>query len=149
MTDSSKRRPSASSPEVRKRMQSTGRRDTPSELEIRTQLANMGLSFVVDYPPIRGARRRADVVFIEARVAVYMDGCFWHGCPEHGTWPKRNAEWWREKIERNRLRDADTNRMLAEAGWGVVRIWEHECVDDAVRRILQELDHRQDHAGLV
>jgi DNA mismatch endonuclease (patch repair protein) len=89
------------------------------------------------------ARRRADVIFPRVGVAVFVDGCFWHGCPEHASWPKANADWWREKIEANRARDRDTDRRLAEAGWTVVRVWEHEDpttaadrVESAVRRKL-------------
>jgi DNA mismatch endonuclease (patch repair protein) len=73
-----------------------------------------------------GVRREADVVFPRARVAVFVDGCFWHGCPDHASWPKANADWWREKIEANRRRDADTDERLREDGWAVVRMWTHE-----------------------
>jgi DNA mismatch endonuclease (patch repair protein) len=76
------------------------------------------------------------VVFPRGRVAVYVDGCFWHGCPIHGTRPKNNAEWWREKIEANRARDRDTDRRLREAGWLPVRVWEHESADVAADRIV-------------
>jgi DNA mismatch endonuclease (patch repair protein) len=80
----------------------------------------------VDRAPIPGSPRRADIVFSRERVAVYVDGCFWHGCPEHGTRSKSNVAWWEEKLARVRARDADTDRRLAEAGWLVVRVWEHE-----------------------
>ena len=130
------RRPSASSPEVRRRMQATKRRDTPPELEIRSRLTALGLSFLIDHSPIPGTRRRADIVFPDARVAVYVDGCFWHGCPLHGTWPKANAAWWHEKIERNRQRDADTTRLLQANDWTPVRIWEHESPDAATEMVL-------------
>lgn len=70
------------------------------------------------------------------RLAVFVDGCFWHGCPVHATWPKTNAEFWRAKIEKNRVRDRDTNRRLREEGWTVVRVWEHEDVDEAADRII-------------
>jgi len=86
----------------------------------------MGLRFRVDSPPLDGNRRRADIVFRRERVAVFVDGCFWHSCPEHGTRPKENAAWWAEKLEQNRRRDADTTRTLREAGWTVLRFWEHE-----------------------
>jgi DNA mismatch endonuclease (patch repair protein) len=71
-------------------------------------------------------RRRADIVFAKKRVVVFVDGCFWHGCPEHGTWPKENRQWWREKIEANVARDRDTDTRLRASGWTVVRVWEHE-----------------------
>jgi DNA mismatch endonuclease (patch repair protein) len=82
-------------------------------------------------------RRRADLVFPSARVAVFVDGCFWHGCPEHATWPKQNAGWWRDKIEANRRRDRDTDARLREVGWQPVRVWEHEPVEEAARRIIE------------
>jgi DNA mismatch endonuclease, patch repair protein len=107
-------------------MLATRRRDTPAEVELRSALHRMGLRFRVDWPPLKGSRRRADIVFTRARVAVFVDGCFWHGCPQHGTQPKENAEWWAEKLEQNRCRDADTTRALSEAGWTVLRFWEHE-----------------------
>jgi len=68
-------------------------------------------------------------------VAVYVDGCFWHGCPDHGTWPKSNEQFWREKIEVNIRRDIDTNARLGEAGWAVLRVWEHEAADEAARAV--------------
>jgi DNA mismatch endonuclease (patch repair protein) len=98
------------------------------------------LRFRVDCRPLPSLRRSTDIVFGRARVAVFVDGCFWHGCPEHGTWPKANADSWRSKIEANRARDADTNRLVSDAGWIVVRIWEHEDVDDAARRVLDAVN---------
>ena len=118
-------RPSASSESVRRRMQETLRRDTPGELALRSAAHRLGLRFRVDWR-LPGLRRRADLAFVRARVAVFVDGCFWHGCPEHGTWPKTNAEWWRTKIEGNRRRDAETDRALRAAGWTVVRVWAHQ-----------------------
>ncbi len=114
-------------------MRSTPRRDTPCELALRSALHRMGLRFRVDRP-VPGTRRRPDLTFVSARVAVFVDGCFWHGCPKHATWPKANASWWRAKIERNRCRDADTTRLLRAAGWMVVRVWEHENVAAAAAR---------------
>lgn len=116
-------------------MENTGQRDTPAEMEIRRRLHRMGLRYRVDFPVLKGLRRRADVVFTKARVAVFVDGCFWHGCPEHGSWPKSNAEFWRNKIETNRRRDQDTNECLKKAGWRVIRVWEHEDPDEAAERI--------------
>jgi DNA mismatch endonuclease (patch repair protein) len=82
-----------------------------------------------------------DVAFAGERVAVFVDGCFWHGCPEHGVRPSRNAEWWRWKVARNQARDRDTDRLLAEAGWTVVRVWEHEDVVAAADRVEQAVRH--------
>ena len=106
-------------------MQSTKRRDTPGELALRTELRKRGLRYRVDYP-LAGTRRRADVAFPGARLAVFVDGCFWHGCPLHGTWPKANADWWRAKIEANVLRDRATDSTLVANGWRVLRFWEHD-----------------------
>jgi DNA mismatch endonuclease (patch repair protein) len=94
----------------------------------------------VDRAPLREhARRRADVVFPRARVAVFVDGCFWHGCPEHASWPKANAAWWRAKIEANRRRDSATDEALLHAGWRVVRVWAHEDPETAADRIAHVL----------
>jgi len=124
--------PSASSTAVRQRMRSTGRRDTQVERSIRSLLHRSGLRFRIDVSPLPGHRSRADIVFPRSRVAVYVDGCFWHGCPVHGTWPKTNATWWRAKIEANRRRDDAITADLMSSGWAVVRIWEHEDPATAV-----------------
>ena len=116
-------------------MEATKRRDTAAEMALRSALHRRGLRFRVDQAPIRGVRRRADIVFRKARVAVYVDGCFWHCCPIHGTWPKANAEWWREKLETNKARDADTDRKLRDVGWIPVRVWEHEAPQEVAERI--------------
>lgn len=120
---------------VARRMATTGQRDTAAELAVRSELHARGLRYRVDIPPLRGIRRRADVVFTRAHVAVFIDGCFWHGCPEHATWPRHNAEFWRTKIEINRRRDLDTNLRLSEAGWGVIRAWEHETPSEVADRV--------------
>lgn len=79
----------------------------------------------------RGVALLPDLVFPGPQVAVFVDGCFWHGCPDHASWPKANAEWWRSKIDGNCRRDAEASRALAEAGWLVLRFWEHEPVEVA------------------
>ena len=116
-------------------MQLQASRDTQIELAIRSELHRRGLRFRVHMRPIESLRREADIVFTGRRVAVFVDGCFWHGCPLHGTKPKSNAAFWEEKIETNRRRDEDTDRQLIAAGWVPLRCWEHEAVADAVRRI--------------
>ncbi len=110
-------------------------RDTEVELALRRVLHASGLRYRVHRRPVKGVRREADIVFGPARVAVFVDGCFWHGCPEHATWPRNNAEFWRRKIEGNRARDLDTDTRLAEAGWASVRVWEHEDPAEAAARI--------------
>jgi len=76
-----------------------------------------------------------DISFSRARVAVFLDGCFWHGCPQHATSPKANAEWWRTKLDRNMARDRETDEHLAGQGWTVLRFWEHESAVDVARLI--------------
>ncbi|RZQ61989.1 very short patch repair endonuclease [Amycolatopsis suaedae] len=110
-------------------------RDTSTELAVRRELHRLGLRYRVHRRPLSGVRREADVVFGPAKVAVFVDGCFWHGCPVHGTWPKRNGPFWRNKIEQNQARDGDTDRRLESAGWLSVRVWEHEHPVDAAGRI--------------
>jgi DNA mismatch endonuclease, patch repair protein len=124
-------------------MQSTPRRDTPAEVALRRELHRRGLRYRVDHPPLPGFRRRADIVFTRPKVAVFCDGCYWHGCPDHGTWPKANADWWRQKIEATKRRDADTNARLKAAGWLVVRVWEHENIGEAAAKIEAILDGRR------
>ncbi len=111
------------------------RRDTEPELALRRMLHAAGLRYRVDRAPLPGMRRRADVVFSRARVAVYVDGCFWHRCPEHATHPRNNAQWWADKLAANVARDRDTDRRLTEAGWTVVRIWEHEDPAGAAEKV--------------
>ena len=117
-------------------MTSQRQRDTKGELELRSLLHRRGLRFRV-HALLPGLRRRSDIVFTRARVAVFVDGCFWHGCPEHGSWPKQNADWWREKIEANQRRDRDTDARLKAAGWTVIRVWEHDDPTRAADRIVE------------
>lgn len=118
-------------------------RDTGVEKALRSALFAAGLRYRVHRRPLKGVRREADIVFGPARVAVFVDGCFWHGCPEHVTWPKNNAEFWRTKIEGNRARDLDTDARLAEAGWLSVRVWEHERADEAAVRVAAVVRERR------
>lgn len=107
-------------------MKNTPTRDTPAELALRRILHSMGLRYRVDTRADPALRRRADIVFPRVKVAVFVDGCFWHACPDHGSSPKANAVWWQEKLGTNVARDRDTDRRLRTAGWEVVRVWEHE-----------------------
>jgi DNA mismatch endonuclease, patch repair protein len=120
---------------IRRTMQGCRGRDTSSELALRSAAHGLGLRYSVDSRPIAEVRRRADLVFPKQRLAVFMDGCFWHGCPEHYSAPVAHAEYWRRKLETNRQRDSETDRLLAGAGWTVLRIWEHEDPTVAAARI--------------
>lgn len=106
-------------------MQANKRRDTSPEIAVRRLLHSAGHRYRVDFAPI-GGRRRADIVFTRKRIAVFIDGCFWHGCPAHGNRPKANANYWGPKLDRNIERDRETNETLRAAGWTVLRFWEHE-----------------------
>ena len=116
----------ASSPAVRAVMQANRGRDTSPELAVRRLVHAAGLRYRVDSRPLPNLNRRADLVFTRAKVAVFVDGCYWHGCPEHGTTARTNAVYWVAKIDRNRERDRETDWLLGESGWAVVRAWEHE-----------------------
>ena len=131
----------ASSVDVRASMQGNRSRDTKPELRLRKHLYALGLRYRVAQRPIPVVRRSADVIFTRARVAVFVDGCYWHGCPDHYRPSRRNAEFWSDKINANRRRDEEANRLLQEAGWRVVRVWEHEDPSIAARRIA-DLVHR-------
>jgi DNA mismatch endonuclease (patch repair protein) len=124
-------------------MQVQRTRDTAPEIAVRQILHAMGLRYRVDRAPLKGLRRRADIVFGPAKVALYVDGCFWHGCPDHGRpVTAANPEYWSAKMERNRARDADTDRRLTEAGWLVVRAWEHEPPEDVALRVAEIVRQR-------
>lgn len=117
-------------------MSAQRRADTGPELAVRRVLHAMGLRYRVQAQPLPGLRRKADIVFSRSRVAVFIDGCFWHGCPVHGR--RRhdvNSWYWPAKIERNRQRDADTDARLQDAGWTVIRVWEHEAPALVAERI--------------
>jgi len=124
-------------------MRAQARRDTGPELALRRELHHRGIRFFVDRAPLPGLRRRADLVMPRRKVAVYIDGCFWHRCPIHGTSPRNNGDWWKVKLDGNVARDRDTDRRLDEAGWTVIRFWEHEdplVAADHVQRILTAED---------
>ena len=126
-----------SSPEASRRMAQVRQKGTDAEVALRRELYRIGLRYRVDYEVLKKPRRVADVAFPGLRIAIFVDGCFWHGCPEHASWPKRNAEFWRQKIEANRLRDADTNSRLLDVSWTVLRFWEHESPIKAAEVVAQ------------
>jgi DNA mismatch endonuclease (patch repair protein) len=107
-------------------MQGNRGRDTRPERELRTLLHGRGLRYRVSVRPEGDLRRTADVVFSKARVAVFVDGCYWHGCPEHHRPATRNSDFWKAKIASNIERDRETDRLLGERGWKVLRCWEHD-----------------------
>jgi DNA mismatch endonuclease (patch repair protein) len=109
-------------------MQGNRSRDTRPELALRKLLHARGLRYRVNAPPVRGLRRRADIVFPRQRVCVFVDGCFWHQCPDHATTPSTNQAYWATKITGNVARDRDTDARLADEGWTVLRFWEHDDV---------------------
>ena len=112
-------------------MQANRSQNTKPELEIRRALHRLGLRYRVGIAPEPSLRRRADIVFTRTRIAVFIDGCFWHGCPAHGRSSfNHNAEYWLAKIAANVARDANTNAQLVQAGWLVLRYWEHENAED-------------------
>lgn len=133
----------ASNAGVRRSMQSNTRRDTKPELALRRAVHGLGLRYRVDAKPLTQLRRRADMVFSRAKVAVFLDGCFWHGCPEHHTVAKANAQFWADKVSGNRARDRDTDARLAEAGWACVRVWEHEDPHAAAARVAEVVRARR------
>jgi DNA mismatch endonuclease (patch repair protein) len=122
-------------------MKGQARRDTKPELALRRAVWRLGLRYRVDVAPIPG-RRRADLVFTRARIAVYLDGCYWHRCPDHASIPKANRDWWIAKLAANVARDRETDARLVARGWIVVRVWEHEDVQVAAHRIAQTVRGR-------
>jgi DNA mismatch endonuclease (patch repair protein) len=127
--------PIPSSRAASRRMESVRSSNTSAELKLRAYLHKIGLRYRVHQLVSRHTRCRPDLVFKRARVVVFVDGCFWHSCPRHRSWPAANAQWWREKIEANCERDRRLRRQLRRAGWRVVRVWEHEKPEVAARRI--------------
>jgi DNA mismatch endonuclease (patch repair protein) len=117
-------------------MRGNRRKNTRPERVLRSELHALGLRFRVDHMIDTGGHRvRADIAFTRPRVAVFVDGCFWHGCPEHGNQPRVNTGYWGPKLRRNFNRDRRNDRELAAAGWTVLRVWEHEEPADVARRI--------------
>ncbi|GAB2878564.1 very short patch repair endonuclease [Nocardioides pacificus] len=126
----------ASSPAVRATMRGNRRTGTKPEMALRSALHATGLRFRKDYRlDLGNVKPRPDIVFTRAKVAVFVDGCYWHCCPDHGTQPNVNSDYWRPKLARNVERDREHDRALTEAGWAVVRVWEHESPGVAAARI--------------
>ena len=139
----SNKKPRPSSDEARRRMKSVRQRGTSAELSLRRNLFRRGLRYRVNAVVIDKPRRSADVVFKSLRIAVFVDGCFWHGCPRHATWPRANKAFWLDKIEANRKRDLETTALLSKAGWLVLRFWEHDDMEAASRRVATAVARRR------
>lgn len=122
-------------------------RDTGPELDLRRRLHRSGARFRVHYPVPGRARRSMDIAFPRHRLAVFIDGCFWHGCPEHGSVPASNSDWWAAKLQGNRSRDADTDNYLRAMDWTVIRLWEHVSVGEMVSVVLGARANLQDELG--
>lgn len=114
---------------------------TKPEIALRRELHRRGLRFRVN---VGGLPGRPDIVFTRAKVAVFVDGCFWHRCPDHATFPRNNADWWRLKLERNVVRDRAKDAALRDLGWSVLHVWEHESADVAADRVEAEWRRRRD-----
>lgn len=141
-----------SSSDASHRMTKVRQTGTDAELALRREMYRIGLRYRVDYEVLKKPRRVADVAFPGRKIAVFVDGCFWHGCPKHATWPKQNADFWRQKIEVNRQRDADTNARLQASGWTVLRFWSHESPVEAAKTVAQvvakaDVKHRAQMPG--
>lgn len=116
-------------------MQGNRGRDTKAELAVRRLVHASGLRYRVNARPECDLRRTADLLFTRARVAVFIDGCYWHGCPEHFSMPATNLDYWSTKIGRNQARDLETTAVLEDRGWLVLRFWEHEPPTTVAERI--------------
>ncbi|MER6080204.1 very short patch repair endonuclease [Streptomyces sp. NPDC001833] len=137
----------ASSAAKRRNMQAVRSRDTKPELLVRRLVHAYGLRYRVAARPIPDLRRTADLVFRPAKVAVFIDGCYWHGCPEHYVSPRTNPGYWSSKVARNVERDRDTDKQLEKAGWLVLRYWEHNPAEETAAEIIRLVrERRQQHS---
>lgn len=130
-------------PRVRRSMQGNCRRDTKPEVVVRRLLHAFGLRYRVDFRPLTSLNRRADMVFPRQKIAVFIDGCFWHGCSEHHTVARSNKDYWAAKVSQNRERDRDTDQALQAAGWTFLRAWEHEAAGEVARRLIDSVEARR------
>ena len=130
-------------------MQGNRGRNTSVELSLRRALYSRGLRYRVHRRPVPGLRCEPDIVFSRAKVAVFVDGCWWHGCPIHWAPPKANEDWWTRKISGNVERDRKHDKALVDAGWHVLRIWEHEPVEDAADAVAALVRQAQDSPRAV
>ncbi len=129
-----------SSAQVSERMSKHPRRDTGPELKLRRLLHAAGLRYRVHYPVPGWERRTIDIAFTRQKVAVFIDGCFWHGCSQHRNVPASNSDWWQEKLIKNATRDTETDAHLRRLGWRVIRLWEHDSAPEGFERVRQTID---------
>lgn len=120
-------------------MKRMGRANTAPERALRKALTGRGLRYRLHRRDLPGT---PDIAFIGARVAVFVDGCFWHACPAHGVMPKANREWWQEKLRKTRARDALKDQALMDAGWAPVHVWEHEDPDAVAEQLSALVESR-------
>ena len=116
---------------------------TDPEMAVRRLLFAQGLRYRVQYPVPGAPRRSIDIAFPGKKIAIFIDGCFWHGCSEHRNIPSHNRDWWQNKIDRNRLRDRDTDTKLRSVGWLVLRYWEHESAERIVAEVREVVEARK------
>lgn len=142
MKNSSSSRPPPSSDQVSAVMKRVRTKDTVPELALRKLLFSVGLRYRIHYKPKSLVLRRSniDIAFPRAKLAVFIDGCFWHGCPAHGTIPKANGQWWAEKLASNQARDARVSAGLRGEGWTVLRFWTHESPEYMATAVIQTLE---------
>lgn len=131
--------PTPPSETVRRQMQAQRTSGTKIEIDVRRKLHAKGIRYRVDAKLLPKKRIRGDIVWSGRKIVVFMDGCFWHGCPLHSTTPTKNRDWWIQKLSQNRTRDRSTDLLLREAGWTVLRFWEHEDTDKVVETIIEVL----------
>jgi len=130
-------------------MQSNRSKNSGPEVAVRSALHRAGLRFRIHYRPLQGLKREVDIAFTRSQVAVFVDGCFWHGCPIHATRPAINVEWWATKLDGNIARDRLTNEVLTKAGWRVLRFWEHVGPAEVVVAVVAELAQRRAKSASV
>jgi DNA mismatch endonuclease (patch repair protein) len=123
-------------------MQAQKTTGTRMELQVRQGLHALGYRYRVNRRPLPDQKFRGDIVWTGRRLVVFLDGCFWHGCPVHGTTPNSNTEWWRDKINSNQDRDRRVDEILRQRGWTVLRFWEHDNADEVIRSIALHLESR-------
>jgi len=142
------KRPRSSSPAATKRMLSVRRSGTHSEIQLAREFRRLHVTFKTNVQIIPGKRIRPDFIFPKQRVAIFLDGCFWHACPDHGSLPKANRVWWKNKLTRNQERDVASIRVLRARGWVARRFWTHETPQDVATKVIAMLK-QGGHKGMA